>query len=69
MTFRRGEARVEAGKRLPHTGPALLYGTLTGAHLSLPRGVRRRLGLMFAHLVLPTGPIPDRSPTGPRLCR
>ena len=29
--FRRGQARAAAGKRLPHTGPALLYGVLAGA--------------------------------------
>ncbi|MCZ2804385.1 hypothetical protein O2W18_04660 [Modestobacter sp. VKM Ac-2983] len=27
--FRRGQARAAAGKRLPHTGPALVYGVLT----------------------------------------
>jgi hypothetical protein len=27
--FRHGESRAAAGKRLPHTGPALLYGALT----------------------------------------
>jgi len=26
--FRRGQARAASGKRLPHTGPALLYGAL-----------------------------------------
>ncbi|WP_104523496.1 hypothetical protein [Blastococcus atacamensis] len=29
--FRRGQARAAAGKRFPHTGPALLYGALAGA--------------------------------------
>ncbi|TYP88963.1 hypothetical protein [Blastococcus xanthinilyticus] len=28
--YRRGEARAAAGKRLAHTGPALLYGLLAG---------------------------------------
>lgn len=32
--FRRGQARAAAGRRLPHTGPALLYGALA-AGLSL----------------------------------
>ncbi|MGY1883850.1 hypothetical protein ACI799_00925 [Blastococcus sp. SYSU DS0753] len=27
--FRRGEARAAAGKRLPHTGPAVVYGALS----------------------------------------
>ncbi|MCZ2824249.1 MULTISPECIES: hypothetical protein [unclassified Modestobacter] len=27
--FRQGQARAAAGKRLPHTGPALAYGALT----------------------------------------
>jgi hypothetical protein len=34
--FRRGQARAAAGKRLPHTGPALLYGALAGALWLLP---------------------------------
>jgi len=34
--FRRGEARAAAGKRLPRTGPALLYGVLAGALWLLP---------------------------------
>ncbi|MBB3675168.1 hypothetical protein [Modestobacter versicolor] len=34
--FRRGERRAAAGKRLPHTGPALLYGALTTALWWLP---------------------------------
>ena len=34
--FRRGEARAAAGKRLPHTGPALLYGALAGGVMLLP---------------------------------
>ncbi|MGY2065993.1 hypothetical protein [Blastococcus sp. SYSU DS0619] len=34
--FRRGQARAAAGKRLPHTGPALLYGALAGAVWLLP---------------------------------
>ncbi|MGY1822928.1 hypothetical protein [Geodermatophilus sp. SYSU D00079] len=34
--FRRGEARAAAGKPLPHTGPALLYGALTSALWLLP---------------------------------
>ncbi|RBY90226.1 hypothetical protein DQ244_12215 [Blastococcus sp. TBT05-19] len=29
--FRRGQARAAAGKRWPHTGPALVYGALAGA--------------------------------------
>ncbi|TFV49551.1 hypothetical protein [Blastococcus sp. TF02A-35] len=29
--FRRGQARAAAGKRLPHTGPALAYGAVAGA--------------------------------------
>ncbi len=28
--FRHGQARAAAGKRLPHTGPALLYGAVAG---------------------------------------
>jgi len=42
--FRRGEARAVAGKALPHTGPALLYGALTAAAglvpLPEPEGTR-----------------------------
>ncbi|MFD2091464.1 hypothetical protein [Blastococcus deserti] len=34
--FRRGQARAAAGKRLPHTGPALLYGALEGGLWLLP---------------------------------
>jgi hypothetical protein len=34
--FRRGQARAAAGKRLPHTGPALLYGVLAGGLWLLP---------------------------------
>ncbi|MGY1812471.1 hypothetical protein [Blastococcus sp. SYSU D00820] len=34
--FRRGEERAAAGRRLPHTGPALLYGALTTALGLLP---------------------------------
>ena len=34
--FRRGEARAAAGKRLPHTGPALLYGALASGLWLLP---------------------------------
>ncbi|MCZ2860652.1 hypothetical protein [Blastococcus sp. VKM Ac-2987] len=34
--FRRGEARAAAGKRLPHTGPALVYGALAGVLWLLP---------------------------------
>ena len=34
--FRHGEARAAAGKRLPHTGPALLYGALAGVLWLLP---------------------------------
>jgi hypothetical protein len=34
--FRRGQARAAAGKRLPHTGPALLYGALSGGLWLLP---------------------------------
>ena len=34
--FRHGQARAAAGKRLPHTGPALLYGALAGALSLLP---------------------------------
>jgi hypothetical protein len=34
--YRRGEARAAAGKRLPHTGPALLYGALAGGLWLLP---------------------------------
>jgi hypothetical protein len=34
--FRHGEARAVAGKRLPHTGPALLYGALASGLWFLP---------------------------------
>jgi hypothetical protein len=34
--FRRGQARAASGKRLPHTGPALLYGALASALWLLP---------------------------------
>jgi hypothetical protein len=34
--FRRGQARAASGKRLPHTGPALLYGALAGGLWLLP---------------------------------
>ncbi len=34
--FRHGRARAAAGKRLPHTGPALLYGALAGGLWLLP---------------------------------
>lgn len=34
--FRHGEARAAAGKRLPHTGPALLYGALSAGLSLLP---------------------------------
>ncbi|MCA0145398.1 hypothetical protein [Blastococcus sp. LR1] len=30
LIFRRGQRRAAAGKRLPHTGPALVYGFLAG---------------------------------------
>lgn len=30
LIFRRGQRRAAAGKRLPHTGPALVYGSLAG---------------------------------------
>ncbi|WP_299951106.1 hypothetical protein [uncultured Modestobacter sp.] len=33
---RRGEARAAAGKRLPHTGPALVYGALMAGLGMLP---------------------------------
>lgn len=33
---RRGQARAAAGKRLPHTGPALVYGALMAALGLLP---------------------------------
>jgi hypothetical protein len=29
--FRHGQARAAAGRRLPHTGPALVYGVVAGA--------------------------------------
>ena len=34
--FRHGEARAAAGRRLPHTGPALVYGALAGGLWLLP---------------------------------
>jgi Ca2+/Na+ antiporter len=34
--FRHGQARAAAGKRLPHTGPALLYGALASGLWLLP---------------------------------
>ncbi|MGY2002628.1 hypothetical protein [Blastococcus sp. SYSU DS1024] len=34
--FRRGQARAAAGKRLPHTGPAVVYGVLASALWLLP---------------------------------
>jgi hypothetical protein len=34
--FRHGQARAAAGRRLPHTGPALLYGALAGGLWLLP---------------------------------
>lgn len=34
--FRRGQARAASGKRLPHTGPALLYGALATGLWLLP---------------------------------
>ncbi|MBO1751125.1 hypothetical protein J4G33_04840 [Actinotalea sp. BY-33] len=34
--FRRGESRAAAGKTLPHTGPALLYGVLAAGVALLP---------------------------------
>jgi hypothetical protein len=34
--YRHGQARAAAGKRLPHTGPALLYGVLASALWLLP---------------------------------
>jgi hypothetical protein len=34
--FRHGQARAAAGKRLAHTGPALLYGALAGGLWLLP---------------------------------
>ncbi len=34
--FRRGQARAASGKRLPHTGPALLYGALASGLWLLP---------------------------------
>ena len=34
--FRHGEARAAAGRRLPHTGPALLYGALAAGLRLLP---------------------------------
>ncbi|NEK86852.1 peptidase S9 [Blastococcus saxobsidens] len=34
--FRHGQARAASGKRLPHTGPALVYGALAGALWYLP---------------------------------
>ena len=38
--FRHGRTRAAAGKRLPHTGPALLYGTLASALWLLPTPAR-----------------------------
>ncbi|WP_159793062.1 hypothetical protein [Puerhibacterium puerhi] len=37
--FRRGEARAAAGKRWPHTAPAVLYGALAAAVALLPDDV------------------------------
>jgi hypothetical protein len=34
--FRRGQARAASGKRLPHAGPALLYGALASGLWLLP---------------------------------
>ena len=34
--FRHGQERATSGKRLPHTGPALLYGALAGGLWFLP---------------------------------
>ena len=34
--FRHGQARAASGKRLPHSGPALLYGALTSGLWFLP---------------------------------
>ncbi len=34
--FRHGQARAASGRRLPHTGPALLYGALAGGLWLLP---------------------------------
>jgi hypothetical protein len=34
--FRHGQARAASGKRLPHTGPALLYGALASGLWLLP---------------------------------
>ncbi|SNX96621.1 hypothetical protein SAMN06893097_104336 [Geodermatophilus sabuli] len=34
--FRHGQARAAAGKRLPHTGPALVYGALASGLRLLP---------------------------------
>ncbi len=34
--FRRGQARAASGKRLPHTGPALLYGALASGLWLVP---------------------------------
>ncbi|SOD97647.1 hypothetical protein [Blastococcus haudaquaticus] len=34
--FRHGEARAAAGKRLPHTGPALVYGAVATGLALLP---------------------------------
>lgn len=34
--YRHGQARAAAGKRLPHTGPALLYGALASGLWLLP---------------------------------
>ena len=34
--FRNGQARAVSGKRLPHTGPALLYGALASGLWLLP---------------------------------
>jgi hypothetical protein len=34
--FRHGQARAAAGRRLPHTGPALLYGAVAGGLWLLP---------------------------------
>lgn len=40
--FRRGERRAAAGKRFPHTGPALVYGALTAALGLIPPPEERR---------------------------
>jgi hypothetical protein len=39
--FRKGEARAAAGRRLPHTGPALLHGALAAALALIPPQPRR----------------------------